>query len=465
MRNGKCLASIAIAAALVAPALLGGRAAAQIEAILWREEKNIKRVKKPGRKLTRPIPAQERAPLLALKWKVLRRTEGGSTESLTSTDSLKTGDQLKLAVTPNQDGFLYIVHSSRDQNGNLIDRPRLIFPDPRINGGKNSVRRDQEYVIPAYCPEYEDPADCWWELTPPAGRELFTLILSRDEIAALPDTAAEPGQPVEQRVIDEIKRSSEQIIKKATKAQLASRRTESDGTYVQNTNPRDNEELIETIEIAHTGDGDAGERARALFIKKRADGMRVEVLQYKGNKLEPVDPSSEFRSGDQIKVRFQSNFRGYVYIINVSPGGKRRLLFPYPGETKNEIEPDRIYYLPREGVIEFDEEKGVEVLQVVMSRNRIPFLDAAINSPDGELSGSAASAAAELQNETAQGGIYQTKAVALKEEEAKGIRSRGVILAPGKGKSKSYYVAIPEEGGSTIKSGEMAVFEIRLKHV
>jgi hypothetical protein len=452
-----------ITAVLLAPLLLCVSAAAQMEAILWREEKNIKRVKKPGRKLSRPIPAQERAPLLALKWKVLRRSEDGSAESLASTSALKTGDQLKLSITPNQDGFLYIVHSSKDLNGNLIDRPRLIFPDPRINGGKNSVRRDQEYVVPAYCPEYEDPADCWWELTPPAGREIFTLILSRDQIAALPDTATEPEQPVEQRIIDEIKRSSEQVIKKAAKAQLASRRIESDGTYVQNMNPRDNEELIETIEVAHSGEDDAGTRARAMFVKKRTDAMRIEVLQYSGNKLEPVDPGREFKRGDQIKIRFQSNFRGYVYIINVSPGGKRRLLFPYPGETRNEIEPDRIYYLPREGVIEFDEEKGVEVLQVVMSRNRIPFLDAAVDNTEGELSGSAASAAAELRG--MQGGIYQTKTVALKEEETKGIRSRGVILAPGKGKNKSYYVAIPEEGGNTIKSGEMAVFEIRLKHV
>jgi hypothetical protein len=46
------------------------------------------------------------------------------------------------------------------------------------------------------------------------------------------------------------------------------------------------------------------------------------------------------------------------------------------------------------------------------------------------------------------------------------VRARDIILAPGKDKDKSgSVVAIPENGGSgKLKPGEIAPFELRLKH-
>jgi Domain of unknown function (DUF4384) len=204
-------------------------------------------------------------------------------------------------------------------------------------------------------------------------------------------------------------------------------------------------------------------RARGLFVSKKSDAMSILVLKVTNGTLVPVDPSTEFKAGDQIKIQFQSNFEGYVYVVNIAPNGKRRLLIPSLDATDNAVHPDERYDLPSGGsAIEFDEEKGTEVLQVIMTRGRIPYLDAALKEPDQYLSDSASSAAAELQ-----GGIATKKVTSVvPQNEGNQVRSRDIILAQGKNKdAKGSVVAIPDNGGDgKLKAGEIAPFEIRLKH-
>ncbi len=204
-------------------------------------------------------------------------------------------------------------------------------------------------------------------------------------------------------------------------------------------------------------------RARGLFIHKTSDAMSILVLKVADGTLIPVDPSSEFKAGDQIKIQFQSNFEGYIYVVNIAPSGKRRLLVPSPEATDNAVHSDERYDFPLGGnAIQFDEEKGTEVLQVIMSRGRIPYLDAALKEPEQYLSESASSAAAELQ-----GGIAKKVTPVIPEGEGSSkVRSRDIILAPGKDKDTTgSVVAIPDNGsGGKLKAGEIAPFEIRLKH-
>ncbi len=121
---------------------------------------------------------------------------------------------------------------------------------------------------------------------------------------------------------------------------------------------------------------DEGKRARGLFVNKRSDAMQIIVYKNDGGSLVPVDPSSQFKAGDQIKLQFQSNFDGYVYVVNIAPSGKRCVLFPYPDAADNAVRSDEKYDIPPGGdAIEFDEEKGTEVLQVIGAfRNRLPRL-------------------------------------------------------------------------------------------
>jgi hypothetical protein len=216
-------------------------------------------------------------------------------------------------------------------------------------------------------------------------------------------------------------------------------------------------------------------RTRALLVKVdkgEVDGLRVKILKSESNTLTPVDPAMEFKTGDLIKVAFESNFDGFVYIVNVTPGGKTKVLFPYKQEGNNVINKGQKYQLPGEGMIEFNEETGVEVLQVYMSRERIKAFDDAIKNPDGEMGTSAASAASELSSKTAtppaqaeQGGVIADNTNSVLPTEGEGaVRTRKIRLAPGKDQEK---VAIPENNGTPVKmkNGEVALFEIRLKHI
>ena len=204
-------------------------------------------------------------------------------------------------------------------------------------------------------------------------------------------------------------------------------------------------------------------RARGLFINKKSDAMSILVFKVTNGTLVPVDPSNEFKAGDQIKIQFQSNFEGYIYVVNIEPNGKRKVLFPQPDSSDNAVQPGVLYYIPPgTSAIEFDNEKGIEVLQVIMAKTRIPYLDAALTEPGQYLSQSAAGAAAELQ-----GGIAKKVTPVVTPTEGNKVRSRDIILAPGKDKDENgSVVAIPDSGsaGGKLKPGEIAPFEIRLKH-
>jgi hypothetical protein len=213
-----------------------------------------------------------------------------------------------------------------------------------------------------------------------------------------------------------------------------------------------------------------GTRARDLFIKKRADAMQIVLLKAEGSRLVPTSPNTEFKSGDQIKIAFESNFQGYIYLVNVTPGGKKRVLFPYADSTDNAVRPNQRYeFPPGSAIIEFDDrEKGTEVLQIIMSRDRVPILEDAIKKSEGLLGDTVESAAAELQN-----GIVSDKVAKVLPDKGPGsVRARNVIIAAGQDKNpQGSVVAIDNEDRSsgkvvaaTLKPGEVARFELRLKH-
>jgi len=226
---------------------------------------------------------------------------------------------------------------------------------------------------------------------------------------------------------------------------------------------------------------DDGTDARGLFITKKSDAMRIEVLDASSGA--PVYPNQKFKQGDALKVAIQSNFEGYVYIINVERGERGRqerrfLLFPYAREATNKINPASRYELPRNGVIAFDETPGIEVLQVIMSRNPIGFLDAALKSVECskdetrcKLSQSASARAAKVTGDRkaspapTEGGVVGK--TASPRQGSGSLRTRDIILSPGKDRDeKATYVAIPQSDGAEgrLKSGDVVVFQILLEH-
>lgn len=242
---------VTLTGGLFVQSLFSGLASAQQpSSLVWDKPVTVTRKEKPKHIAPRPRPKVERAPLLTLQWRVLKRGEGGTAIETNPTTTFHTGDQLRLAIKANQDGYLYIIHHSEGQEGTLI------FPDSRINEGQNIVKKDQEYVVPAFCPKYKDPRDCWWEMTPPGGREVFTVIFSRDMIADLPNKVAESGQAVKEQTVKELQASSGQVLKRTSRPNLTPQQGGGAGryvTWVTNSNLKDNEELIETIVLTHGG--------------------------------------------------------------------------------------------------------------------------------------------------------------------------------------------------------------------
>lgn len=234
--------------------------------------------------------------------------------------------------------------------------------------------------------------------------------------------------------------------------------------------------LISSLVIAQ---GKSTARVRGLFVDKKADGLEIKVLTDKGA---IVSPSQEFKAGDAIRVRFQSNFKGFVYFVNVTPGGSTRVIY------NREVESDRVYDMPAPpAVIAFDKEKGTEILKVVMSHDRITIYEDALRTANGELGKSAQSVAEELKGDSKKQSKQQGKSGKVSEQvgivqpkeaapgrcrglslatEGQEMRCRGLVLAAGKeNKNEGSVVAISDAKGTKLNTGEVAVFEIRLKHI
>ena len=212
-------------------------------------------------------------------------------------------------------------------------------------------------------------------------------------------------------------------------------------------------------------------RARAMFVGKKADGLEVKLTNERG---EFVDPGKSFKAGDRVRVSFESNFKGQVYFINVSPGGVTKVIY------NSAIEADKSYDLPAKPyAIEFDKEPGTEILKVVLSYEKIKPYEEAIESTGGELGKSATSVADELtDNSTSKSGKKPvgepvgivsgscSRERGLILASGKEARCRGIVLASGnQSKNEGSVVAISDKQGSKLNTGEVAVFELRLKHL
>ncbi|HWP44029.1 MAG TPA: DUF4384 domain-containing protein [Blastocatellia bacterium] len=214
---------------------------------LWYAKASIKRVTKPNRKRVRPAPKKpQQASLLTLQWRIVERGDGNVKIEADPSREFKTGDQLQIAVSPNQNGYLYIFHYMDGQDG------QMLFPARFINGGKNFVKQNQEYFVPSRCSNVPQEDDCWLTMAPPAGTENFILIFSRDEITTLPSVANESGaMTVKREIIEELKARSEQTVEEFKPEKVRGLTLAKYGKWVRNTNTKDNEELIATLQLKH----------------------------------------------------------------------------------------------------------------------------------------------------------------------------------------------------------------------
>jgi hypothetical protein len=222
----------------VAPAERNGRFQSGQNPLIDDRPVIIHRMKKTNRapRRTRKQPqAVERALLLKLQWRVLKVKEDGTDEETSPVALFHAGDRLRLAVKTNQDGYLYIIHQAAPTQPGQI-----IFPDSRLNNGRNDVGRSQEFVLPSNCPVGIKKSDCALIVTPPEGQEVFTLVFSRDQITNLPNSAVEAGGGIPVETLMKLKADSGQTLRRIKGSTPMS-------VLVVNTNTRDNEDIFETL--------------------------------------------------------------------------------------------------------------------------------------------------------------------------------------------------------------------------
>lgn len=241
------------AISLILPTLYFVPTLGQESATTWSKPQQVqrqvkaKRVYRP-RKTYRTRPKVETAPLLTVQYRIMVKRPDGTQGESSLASVFHKGDLLRLGVTANQNGFLYVVYQKEGQDGVIM------FPDSRINHGENYVNSDEEFILPpVQCP-YPNPDECWYKVTDDPEQEFFIIVFSRDQITDLPNSAGRPNEGVRKALTSGVvkKEIIEDYIRNAhiqdykIYGRPAGSKSPSSryAVWITNMNRRDNEEII-----------------------------------------------------------------------------------------------------------------------------------------------------------------------------------------------------------------------------
>ena len=223
----------------------------------WDKPQQVVRKEKPRRvyhptKKYKARPKVELAPLLTVQYRVLMKKADGTAGESSAATLFHPGDQLRLGVTANQDGYLYVIYQKENEDG------MVMFPDSRVNNGENYVGKNREFILPPVNCPLPNPNDCWYKVTNDPTREFFIVVFSRDQIVDLPNKAG--GNEVvksalatgvlKKEVIDSyVKSARMQDYKLYSRPARATSPTGRYALWVTNTNRSDNEEVIVRVPL------------------------------------------------------------------------------------------------------------------------------------------------------------------------------------------------------------------------
>ena len=109
-----------------------------------------------------------------------------------------------------------------------------------------------------------------------------------------------------------------------------------------------------------------------------AAGLRYRLIQHKPDGTDvDVDTATTFHSGDKVKLSFESNISGYLYVAMQGSSGNWAVLFPSAqiNGGRNQLAPLEEYDVPSDGGwFQFDENVGTENLFVFLSREPLSQL-------------------------------------------------------------------------------------------
>ncbi|MCK4340680.1 MAG: DUF4384 domain-containing protein [Phycisphaerae bacterium] len=121
-------------------------------------------------------PAPQQPAPLGLRYQILLR-RGDYISFVPEGYQFHSGDQFRIVFQANADGYCYIFNRGTSGKGHVL------FPDPRINGGRNRIPAHTDYVV---------PATGWFEFDRLPGTEELFVFFSHKPLHQLDHPTASP---------------------------------------------------------------------------------------------------------------------------------------------------------------------------------------------------------------------------------------------------------------------------------
>ena len=461
-----------------------------------KKESNVDRGETPEKPPVRTAAPPQR---VNFTYRIFKRASDGRAEEANPDSTFQQGDRIQLRVKPSRPGYLYIIQSEADQDGEQI------FPNSTA-GTQNHLTSIREHVIPGPdCdPKFKDEQGVGWlTIRSATGRVWLTAFFSptptdrpfeiqsggkvhRQEIVKIWSSASkEEGSGKYGRIVIaarnskvvaakiELNHSVPATADTATQAKVSNPAGSSGSPNPGSTGPADPTTTTPAVKPPPAA---LWGRLDREFDNPLANGVRVTLLKLTESGRVPVSPLDSFKLGDTLFLDFYSNFEGYIYILHVSPLGRATVVFPDSQGTKKIKANYRASAAMKRLELRVNE-KGVHTLQVVMSANRIPLLEEALQKKNGEL-GSVSTAGQESRELGFDCASFLSlvqavhRPVSLASDSSSYQAGALAVVLPGQ--TGNQPGAAPElcrnltaeqVKGDKLKGAEVAAFEIRFKQI
>jgi len=128
-------------------------------------------------------------------------------------------------------------------------------------------------------------------------------------------------------------------------------------------------------------------------VRPKVLGLQTTIYQLvEEGVFKTVSPSTIFTGGSRIRLGFNANKDGYLYIVNIGSSGKVSTIFPSAVTDNNQVRPGFVYQIPQQTgkSIRFDNTPGEEYIVVVLAESRITEFEyggqkIALSSPNSDL--------------------------------------------------------------------------------
>lgn len=117
-----------------------------------------------------------------------------------------------------------------------------------------------------------------------------------------------------------------------------------------------------------------GTSGPAKPFRPKVLGLQTTIYQlFDDGGVKAVSPSTIFAGGSRIRLGFNANRTGFLYIVNLGSSGKVTTIFPVAATDNNQVQPGLMYQIPQQTgkSIRFDTTPGEEVILVVLAESRI----------------------------------------------------------------------------------------------